>query len=321
MNEKLDFNPLPFLTSGKWQTIIGSFGAYVAPPPSKQINIVLPDGDILVSKASMPISDLPAKGLVVLFHGLAGSENSRYLIRISKRLIKLGYIAVRVNLRGCGPGQGFARRLHYAGGSKDLISVVDKMRQEFGELPLQMVGFSLGGHILLKYLGELAENTPAQLVQSIAVCPAVDPANTVKRFALPQNKIFEWSFLKELVRLVKVIEKTYPELKKTDFPKELTLYKYDDVYIAPRWGFESADQYYEQCRASRFIPSIKSPCRILYSSDDPIVDPKTFDNLEHSDNVKLYYTTHGGHMGFLGFNGHGCKIRWMDDQVIKWLTE
>jgi predicted alpha/beta-fold hydrolase len=321
MKQELNFTPLPLLTSGKWQTILGSFGAFRTAPSSKEINILLPDGDTLVCKVSVPKNESQIKGIVLLLHGLAGSENSRYLLRISRRLIDLGYITMRINLRGCGAGQGLAKRLHYAGGSKDLITVADRIHQEFGSLPLQLVGFSLGGHILLKYLGELGDNIPPQLVQSIAVCPAVDPANTVKLFALPRNQLFEKSFVKELVDLVKVTESAYPEITKTTFPEKLSLYKFDDLYIAPKWGFKDADDYYNQCKASKFIPLIKSPCRILYSMDDPIVDPKTFDQIVHSENVRLYSTTYGGHMGFLGFHGKGWNIRWMDEQVVKWLTE
>ncbi len=320
MKELLEFKPLPLLTSGRWQTIMGSFGRIVTLPPSQKIDILLPDGDVLVCKISMPPKDIKAKGVVLLIHGLGGSENSKYMLRISRTLISLGYVAVRLNLRGCGPGQGLAKKPHYAGGSADLFPVMERIHQEFKGLPLQIVGFSLGGHILLKFLGELGANAPPFLVNSIAVCAAIEPADTVKLFGLPRNKLFQDYYLMDLVKFVRINEKIFPDIKKTEFPDNLSLYLYDELYVAPNWGFKSADEYYDLCRASRFIPLIKSPCKILYTQDDPLVNYRIFDELKVPDSVQLKYTAHGGHMGFLGFTGEGWGIRWMDKTIINWLT-
>jgi predicted alpha/beta-fold hydrolase len=319
MSTLIPFKPLPFLTSGRWQTILGYLGFPQRPPKSEQINITLDDGDILVCNVSYP-KNTP-KGLVIMLHGLGGSANSRYMMRISKRCNASGYIAVRVNLRGSGLGQGLARKLHYAGGSADIIPILQTFHEKYPDLPIQILGFSLGGHILLKYLGELGSNAPSYLKNAIAVCPAVEPANAVKRFALPKNRLLQRSYTKGIVKLVRVAEKAFPDLKKTEFPKNLSLYLYDQIYVTATWGFDSAEEYYDLCRASRFIPMIRVPCRILYSLDDPFVDHKTLEDLEPPASVQLFYTEHGGHMGFLGFTGNGWNARWMDNLVLKWIAD
>jgi predicted alpha/beta-fold hydrolase len=317
MKELIPFKPLPLLNTGKSQTILGYFGIPESPPPSKQINITLPDKDILVCYVSEPPNP---RGVVIMLHGLGGSSNSRYMIRIGKKLIASGFIVVRVNWRGAGLGQGLARKLHYAGGSHDLSPILEKFHQDYPNLPIQIIGFSLGGHILLKFLGELGSNAPSYLVNSIAVCPAVEPADSVKRFALPENWLLQRSYTTELVDLVRAAEKAFPEIKRTEFPKKLSLYIYDQIYVAPTWGFESAEQYYDKVRASRFIPMIRTPCQILYTMDDPFVNHEIFDQLDIPSSVRLFYTIHGGHMGFLGFTGKGWDIRWMDSLLIDWLN-
>ena len=315
MIHTLDFQPLPLISSRHLQTILGNYGWPGSPPPTEDLIVDLPDGDRLCYGVSTP--DEWNQETIVLIHGLTSSHNAEYMIRISQRLYSLGYKVVRINQRGCGCGSDLARKPTYGGASHDILAVLKQLPR----VPTQVVGFSLGGNILLKLLGELGDDAEQYLQGAIAVCPPVHLESTVERIRSPQCRLYQKYFMKFLIQKVRNKEKAFPDSKRVVFPKKnLSLYEFDDIYISQQWGFKNAHDYYTQCSSGQFVPKIKIPCKILYAQDDPMIDPKTIDAVETPECVQLYRTQYGGHMGFLGF-AKGYGVRWMDYQVIEWLTK
>lgn len=317
--QELLFKPLPFITSAFWQTVLGSFGLPLFMPPSEQQLILLDDGNRLCCHTFIPPEWKEEKGIVILLHGMGGSDRSHYMRRITSKLYRRGYFVFCLNRRGCGCGQGLSNTLSHAGKTDDILFVLKQIRNSYPSAPIQMVGFSSGGNLLLKLLGELGEEGPKYLSHGIAICPAVDLKKTSETFGMPSNLFYEKYYVDGMIKLIREAEKAFPNEKKVVFPKKCSMVQYDELYTLPKWGYQTVDEYYAKNSSESFISRIQVPCDLLYVEDDPLIDYYSIESLSFPDSVKLWKTKHGGHMGFLGWTCHGTSIRWMDQQVISWV--
>jgi len=156
MSQELPFEPFPFLNDPHYQTIIGSVWSFFFEPNSEQRVVVLPDGDRICLEVTTPRDWKPTNLTVFLVHGLCGSHKSPNLGRMAKRLEPLGVRVVRFNMRGCGSGRGLAKQGYHSGSSEDVFESIKALKKECPESPIILIGFSLGGNIVLKMCGELA---------------------------------------------------------------------------------------------------------------------------------------------------------------------
>jgi predicted alpha/beta-fold hydrolase len=315
------FRPLPLLASGWAQTI----GAVCWPRladlrPTAWHTVPLPDGDQLIVAENRPRPWRPGDRIVVLVHGLAGSSASKDLVRLCRKLVRSGYLVMRVNLRGCGPGFGLARHLYHSGRSEDLREVNRWVGAAFPDSPVTQIGFSLGGNITLKLAGEDGATPPGRLDSLVAVSAPIDLAAAARRLAQPENRFFDRYFARLLVRHVARQRQRFPDLPGVRFPADMTLRQFDDLCTAPWSGFRDADDYYARASSERLIPHISCPALVLCAADDPIVDAQCYRRLPPSRNVRLVLTTHGGHVGFLARPGKPWRgVRWMDDVILNWV--
>lgn len=316
----LPFNPVPGLSSGYWQTIFGYYGFHLSPPPSVPMIIPVSDDDRLFCLDSTPPEWNPNLPTIILTHGLGGSSNSRYMLRLSRYLYIKGQRVIRVNFRGCGPGEGLARKPSHAGRSDDLLAVCKMLKIQFPHSDIKIVGFSLSGNIVLKMLGELGVHAADLVERALTICPLVDLKAGSIFISKPEKRLFENSYLEGLKEIVARKKKIYPDYPNISFPKTMSLYTFDDLYTAPLSGFQNAEEYYELCSSNPIVHKIAIPTKILYSLDDPIIPAKTIEELQLSPSVTTYATKHGGHVGFLGWAGPDFWLRWMDRRVVKWLN-
>lgn len=317
----IPFDPLPYLSSGFWQTVLGSYGLPLRDPPSSKFVVPVTDGDELICLESRPPGWTPQLPTFVLTHGLGGSSRSRYMVRLSRFLYRKGQRVIRVNFRGCGIGKGFARKPAHGGRSDDLLAVCHQLKRLNPESDLRVVGFSLSGNILLKMLGELGSAGVPLVERALAICPSVDLKASATFIAQPENRVFEEYYLRYMVERVVEKQKIYPDFPKIVFPDPLSMYTFDDLYTAPLSGFQNADDYYDHCSCKNLVHLIKVPTTILYSLDDPILPAHPIEQLRISSSVKAYATEHGGHVGFLGWVGPKFWFRWMDKKIIEWLDD
>lgn len=318
---ELDFKPLPFLKSGHCQTILGSFGLPMRDPPSKNLMIELADSDRLCCPIFTPENWNEKKEIVVMLHGLGGSDKSRYMRRITSHLYSKGYLIFCMNRRGCGRGAGLSKRLPHGGLTGDILHVLKKLRQDYPLAPIQLVGFSIGGNLLLKLLGELGDEAHEYVNHGIAVSPTVDLKDTAETLATPSKWLYNRYYINGLIDLVNKSQAAFPNEKKVKFPKNCTSIDYDGLYVAPKWGYKNAYDYYAQNSSNQFIPNITVPCDLLYAEDDPFIRHETIESLKAPSSLTIWKTKHGGHMGFLGPADNGRSIRWMDRQVIQWIEK
>jgi uncharacterized protein len=313
------FRPLPFLKSGWAQTI----GAVYWPQlpdlrPTVRHVVPLPDGDQLVIIENRPHHWRPGDRIVVLVHGLVGSSASKDLVRLCRKMVRLGFLVMRVNLRGCGLGFGLARRLYHSGRSDDTREVIRWIGTRFPESPVTQIGISLGGNITLKMAGEDGAAPTGRIDSIVSVSAPIDLAACASR--LEQHRFFDQYFVGLLLRHVARLHRQFPDLPRIRFPKRMTVRLFDDLCTAPWSGFRDAADYYARSSSEQFIPKICCPSLVLCAADDPIVEAQCYRRLPPSDYVQLVVTPQGGHVGFLARPVESwCGIRWMDNVILNWV--
>lgn len=321
MSQELPFDPYPFIDDPHKQTILGTLFNFLFEPDSKRKIVTLPDGDMIALEITTPRDWKPTDLTVFFVHGLCGSHKSPYLIRMANRLEPMGIRTVRYNMRGCGSGRGLSRQGYHSGRSEDVFECIKAVKKEHPDSPIVLVGFSLGGNIVLKLTGELGTLAHPFLRKTIAISPPVELYSSVLMLGDPVNAIYEKYFYRLLRAEVHYRHNKFKELPPVNLPRNLKLYEFDQLYTAPANGFSSAIDYYNKCSASHVVEDIAIPCNILLSEDDPIISSESLDKFRLPSNVSVYKTKKGGHMGYLGRTEGKKGFYWLDHVLLDWITE
>jgi predicted alpha/beta-fold hydrolase len=316
-----EFRPLPLLSNPHLQTLIGFLlrGPAFAHPSREQV-LWLPDGDGLMLHDSVPPGWRPGDRIVLLVHGLGGSHGTPLLCRLATALLGGGLRVVRMDLRGAGHGLPLARRCYHAGRSDDARAVLEEIHRWYPESPLTLVGVSLGGNLVLKLAGEAADRPVPGLNRVFSLNPPIDLERCAALLAKRRNRLYERYFLRELLAEVQLRRGHFPDLPDPCFPRRLTMRHFDDLYTAPNWGFADAMDYYHSASALPFIGRITLPTLILTARDDPFIAVEPFEALAPPPNVVVRILPHGGHLGFVGWDGVG-GIRWAERRLVEWVLQ
>ncbi|MFQ5674056.1 MAG: YheT family hydrolase [Nitrospinales bacterium] len=265
------------------------------------------------------VSPNPHAPLVLLAHGMGGCSESGYMKRIAGKLHAAGFGVFMMNHRGSGPGMGVCDSLWNGGSSGDLEKVVQTIAGLAPGRPLLLVGFSLSGNILLKYLGE-GRTVPAAVTAALAVNPPVD-LRTASRLLSEEkhNRIFNWYYMKLLNNQAAALARAFPDAFRPP-PGLGTIWEFDAAYTAPAAGYKDEEDYYQQCSAGQFLENIELPTTILCAADDPFIPPAVFENTRMSKAIRYIAPAGGGHMGYIARNNgsHLADGRWMDYFVSNW---
>lgn len=321
MARELPFEPYSFIEDPHKQTIISSMVNFLFEPPSDQKLVKLPDGDFISLEVTTPRGWKPTDRTVFLVHGLCGSHQSPYLIRMARNLSEKGIRAVRYNMRGCGSGRGLAKHTYHSGRSDDVFECLKVLKQETPDSPTILMGFSLGGNVVLKLVGELGALGQYFLERAFAISPPVELYSSILMLGAPENSFYEKYFYKILRADVYYRHDKFKDLPKVRLPRDLKLYEFDQIYTAPVCGFSSAIDYYDKCSAAHVVGDIDIPCRILLSEDDPIIAHNSLDAYHVPKNVEVYKTKKGGHMGYLGKYKDRKGFYWLDHLLMDWISE
>jgi uncharacterized protein len=304
----LDFRPFPGLSSPHTQMVLANYGPIGNEPPSTTKIIRLNDGDRLACKISTPPGWQPHHQTVVMVHGLGGSHQSSYMIRLSRKFYQKGIRAVRINLRGCGCGALLSRLPYNSGNSHDVLTVLKKIKEEHPLSPINLIGFSLGGNIILKMAGEIG-NKALDLVNNItAVCPVLDLAQSIHSLSTKRN----WLYHRYYVN--KITQQGKKWLKDVKFR---SIYEIDEKITAPLWGYASANDYYDKCSSYKFIPHIQAKCELILSADDPFIDYTIMRHLKIPPQINVWLSPSGGHMGYIGWTDKKQEMYWLDSWLLK----
>jgi uncharacterized protein len=314
------FEPHPWLRGGHSQTIVGRYlGGARHRLDGIPHEVALPDGDRLVVRESVPSGWEPPRPSAVLVHGLAGSADASYLVRVSRRLYTLGIRVVRVNLRGAGEGFGLARGIYHAGRSDDLREVVNELVARNPGSPIALIGFSLGANLVLKLAAEAAALPLPGLDCVLAANPPIDLAACARLMLRPENRLYDWNFVRWLRATVIRLHDRFPELGPPRLDGVKSLYDFDDRYTAPRNGFGSADVYYERCSLMNALDQIQVPGLIVHAMDDPFVSCESLRGAKRPSHLEVELVRHGGHLGYLSRHPWEGDRRWLDGRLTVWL--
>lgn len=274
-------------------------------PAGERLWLDLGDGDAL---GAMLHRRDTAKPLSVLVHGLSGTEDSLYVRATAAHLLDAGFPVLRLNLRGAGPSQPRCEGQYHAGRSEDLRLALATLPDALTANGVALVGYSLGGNMLLKFMGEGA--APG-VRAAAAVSAPIDLAEASATLAVPRNRIYQ-SWL-----LAKMCEEAFAgpisASERAAVASARTVTEFDDRYVAPRNGFASAADYYARSSSAQFLPRIAAPTLVIQATNDPWIPMAAYDAVDWRGNPKLSPLFGAG--GHVGFHGKGAIVTWHDRAI------
>lgn len=313
------FRPAAWARGAHAQTVLGRYLRRPEVPPFTRERVPTRDGDFL--DLDFPSPPVPGAPLVLLLHGLEGSARRGYAINVYRALAAHGVGAVGLNFRSCSGEPNRTARLYHSGETEDIRFVVRLLRGRFPDAPLGLVGFSLGGNALLKYLGEEQDAAPIRMAAAVSVpydlaagADALDASWMGRRYAA--------HFVSALVR------KTEAKAALLDGTCDLarvraarTFREFDEHATAPIHGFAGAADYYARSSCAGFLPAVRVPTLLLHARDDPFLPAHAFPwaAVRANPALRAVMTKHGGHVGFLTGLPWAPRF-WAERQVAAWLA-
>jgi len=285
--------------------------------PEERLRVPMTDGsgDVLLAALNRPESE-SGRPLVVLIHGLTGSEASAYMLFAAALWLGLGHSVLRLNLRGAGPSATTCRGRYHAGRSEDLRMALAALPPAIVAPGILVVGYSLGGNLLLKYLGETGAAAP---VRAAAVVSApIDLSRTAAFMLRPRNRIYGRWFARSLRRDALAHGDLDPR-ERAAVRAAHSVHAFDDALVAPRNGFRDAEDYYTKCGGQRFLSAIRVPTLVIHAPNDPWIPIAPFRAVNWRGNAALrpLLEARGGHVGF---HGRGSLIPWHDRCIVRFFA-
>src|SRR5258708_7854239 len=261
---------------------------------------------------------------LIVVHGLEGSTDSQYMLGVARNGLAAGMNVVLMNQRNCGGMDHFAPTLYNSNRSEDVAAVARHVVEHAGVSRFALIGFSMGGNLVLKLAGEWRKNGPAQFRGVAAVCAAMDLAESADALHEASNRIYEYYFLMQLFRGLRHKAKLFPgSFDGSRLRGISSLRGFDDQITAHYCGFTGADDYYARAAASNVVDGIAVPALIIHAANDPFirVRPETREHILANPNVSYIETDDGGHCAFLGRrNGdNGDDGRWAEREVVEFV--
>jgi predicted alpha/beta-fold hydrolase len=321
-----DFNPAWWLPGPHLQTLWQPMFRREPRPETRRERIGTPDDDFIDLDWLGP-EDGP---VVLLLHGLSGSSRSPYMRGLQDRMAAGGWRTVAMNFRGCGGQPNQTSRGYHSGETGDFDWVVRVVRQRYPDKPLSAVGFSLGGNVLLKWLGE--HGAGAELVAAAAVSVPLRLDLCAKRLNRGVSRLYRDRLLRELKDYIAGKSRYLKSLGREEEARHLaalgdlssirSFWEYDDRVVAKLYGFRDADDYYDRSSSRRYLRRIRRPTLVVQARDDPFMTPEALpDPDELSSAVQLEITSGGGHVGFISGRLPFRPDYWLERRIPDFLTQ
>ena len=267
-------------------------------------------------------ADRQSAPTIIVVHGLEGSTESQYMLGIARNGLASGMNVVLMNQRNCGGMDHCAPTLYNSSLSADVAAVAQHVIEHDRISRFALIGFSMGGNLVLKLAGEWGKNGPREFCGVAAVCPAMDLAPSADALHEPGNRIYELYFLMRLYQRFRAKAKLFPKDFDPSRLKGITsLRLFDDRITAYYCGFTGADDYYARAAAANVVDRISVPALILYAANDPFIRvlPGTRKRILANPNITYIETDDGGHCAFIGErNGNpNDDGRWAEHKVVE----
>ncbi|HEY2016210.1 MAG TPA: alpha/beta fold hydrolase [Bryobacteraceae bacterium] len=306
---------VPLFRNPHLQTIAGHYwkrpGDLGRFPVERRFYRTEPDVQVLVESQRPPGE---ASGEVVMVHGLEGNGDAGYMRGLSMAALSAGFAAHRFHMRTCGGTEDLCQTLYHAGLTTDLLAVLRQFQSE-GRAPAFLVGFSLGGNVVLKLAGEMGGKAWPLFRGVCAVSSPLDLAACARRIDQPDNWLYQRRFVRRMRARLCATRRYSPQ----DFAGLDSIVKIDDRITAPSFGFGDAENYYRTQSAIRYLEGIRVPTLLIQAKDDTFIPFRIFGSeaLRSNPCIQLLATGNGGHLGFIG---RGPQRFWADRAIMDWIN-
>lgn len=317
MVQRSQFKPAWWLVGPHMQTIMPNLFPRNTKIPTIRERVVLEDGDFIDLDWTAPC-DGP---IVLVLHGLGGSIKSNYVQGMIRAIALRGWQGVVMNFRGCSGEPNLLPRGYHVGETGDLNMIVKLIKQRFPTRPLLGVGYSLGGNVLLKWLGEMGHSSP--MIAAVAVSVPFDVYRTVKSLNNGLSRLYQWWFMRGMRR--NVMEKAkwvalpanHQKIKRTTAIED-----FERIITVPTYGFTTVEDYYAQTSCIRYLKDITVNTLILHAEDDPLLnDLDWLKKMTLPEKMTVELSESGGHLGFISGNSP-CKPKYfLEDRIPQFLDE
>ena len=318
------FHPPFYLKNFHKQTLAGIlFNSYKTKkiPTTKRIYLHIDKKTSIALDCSLQ-SYPTKKPLLILVHGMEGSSDSHYMLRMAVKSFNLGWSTIRVNLRSCGNTEPYAQSIYNAGQSQDINKIINYcIKNKYNKIML--VGFSLGGNICLKLAGEYGKKFPKQIIGIAAVSPALDLAASEKLIDSPKSNFYRVFLLNSLKKRIKRMALVNPCIYNPAlFKKIKTIKDFDAAFQVPLLKLKNVSEFYKKASAVSQIPKIALPALIIHAHDDPIapISPLKRPEILHNKNIIALLTKNGGHVGFISKPSLQEDKYWAENRVLEFFA-
>lgn len=319
------FAPAWWIPGAHLQTLWGKLVRRPAEVPTRVERWPTPDGDeVEIRRLDAPPGSGADTPRLLVLHGLEGTIRSHYLRGILAEARRLGWAADVLIFRSCNGEIPRSRRLYHSGETTDLNLVVRRLVRDHPAQPLVLAGFSLGGNVLLKWLGEQGDGAPAQLRAAAAVSVPFDLERGSRHIERGFARVYTRHFLRTL--RLKALAKLAQDPGVFDADRlgaARTLYDFDDAVTAPLHGFADASDYYSRSSSLAFLARIRVPTLLLNARDDPFLPSEVLDDVamvaRGNPFLTLELPEHGGHVGFIGGRHPFRPLYWAEHRVLNFL--
>jgi predicted alpha/beta-fold hydrolase len=301
MARDIIYSPAWWIPGGHLQTLWGKLFRRQTPAPTVLEQWDTPDGDFLEIHR---LSAEPGAPRMLLLHGLEGTVHSHYAQALLNEAARRGWGADLLIFRSCGSQPNLTRRFYHSGETSDVAFVLDRILDEFPSSPLGLAGVSLGGNVLLKFLGERGQNLPPQLKAAAAVSVPFDLARSSRRINRGFSRFYQRFFLNSLRRKAQEKALRFPDLAPQDRIAALrTLEDFDNLITGPLHGFRDAQDYYARSSSLAYLKNIRLNTLLFSAIDDPFLPAKVLDEVREvakgNRALEIDFVDKGGHAGFI----------------------
>jgi len=324
------FVPRRFLRNGHVQTVTGNFLPRTdrLPTAIPELVEVSPASDSHIATRVLchchwqPAEGRTSRPTAILLHGLEGSSDSQYIVGNANKLWRAGANVIRMNMRNCGGTEDVSATLYHSGLSGDVAAVMNFFLQRESLESISLVGYSMGGNLVLKLAGELTTAAPPQLRSVVGVSPAIDLGSSAAALHRPENRIYERRFLRALLKRYRRKVCLFPRVFDPNLAEGIrSLRDFDHRITALYSGFASAEDYYDRAAAARVVSHIALPTLIIHSADDPFVTltQDTVSAIRANPNITFVQTEHGGHCAFLAASAGDYDGYWAESTLLRFI--
>jgi uncharacterized protein len=261
--------------------------------------------------------------LLILSHGLEGDSSRQYILGMVKAFKLAGYDCLAWNYRGCSGEINKQLRYYHSGATDDLEEVIQHALQQNKYEEIVLIGFSLGGNLTLKYLGEKGANHPAEITKAMAFSVPLNLSASCRHISRPSNMIYSRRFLNTLLQKAQAKHQLMSDKIDIERLKTIrTLHEFDDVVTGPIHGFQDAEDYYSQCSSIYFIENIRVPTLVVNALNDPFLPHACYPKHVFKDHRKVHFETppNGGHCGF-ETQKTSNDLYWSEQRAVEYVTE